>query len=125
MRFNTSHVVIYRYKITTAQRRGERFNTSHVVIYPTYLHPTETQFKVSIHLMLLFISTSITQHIYFNNVSIHLMLLFIIVLGRSDSEIICFNTSHVVIYRPRTPCCGNSSIVSIHLMLLFISWRGC
>ena len=33
---------------------------------------------------------------------------------------VCFNTSHVVIYPPWSPDLGVVSIVSIHLMLLFI-----
>ena len=75
------------------------FNTSHVVIYLVPFFKLFLVFRVSIHLMLLFICLiHLISHVVIN-VSIHLMLLFI----SSDKVEINLTQS-----------------VSIHLMLLFI-----
>ena len=76
-----------------------RFNTSHVVIYPSEGSGAYLVWKVSIHLMLLFIFLFQPPYRFNKTVSIHLMLLFIAQMDMSK---------HLEIY------------VSIHLMLLFI-----
>ena len=98
---------------------------------------------VSIHLMLLFISSRKRQKQTRTKVSIHLMLLFITVISfllsafTAFQYISCcylsnqtimhwrneqsFNTSHVVIYRQMLPRYLLLRSVSIHLMLLFIA----
>ena len=98
--------------------------------------------QVSIHLMLLFILPARPPAFPDTEVSIHLMLLFIgndedggftvpefqYISCYSLSEIgmkdynnkLCFNTSHVTLYRCRTQIYRYYANVSIHLMLLFI-----
>ena len=55
--FNTSHVVIYLTSFSKLEILFSSFNTSHVVIYHKRINFDEGTCKVSIHLMLLFIST--------------------------------------------------------------------
>ena len=55
-----------------------------------------------------------------NIVSIHLMLLFITMTKGVFSEFEGFNTSHVTLYLGDSLHCLGRSLVSIHLILLFI-----
>ena len=96
--FNTSHVVIYPPYTSVGVIRLLSFNTSHVVIYRT-LQTKSGYCWVSIHLMLLFIPHGIKHTLSAPFVSIHLMLLFILVRATfTVALLLCFNTSHVVIY---------------------------
>ncbi len=89
-----------------------------IFYFRCYFYPV---FSVSIHLMLLFINRFCKKTGSGKWVSIHLMLLFIVQERMGHSSIKSFNTSHVVVYRRRLNCGRCSCIVSIHLMLLFIS----
>ena len=76
--------------------------------------------RVSIHLMLQFISLFATAVLPLLNVSIHLMLQFIFMLSSMATDPVSFNTSHVVVY-PFWQCIWwQFKHVSIHLMLQFI-----
>ncbi len=96
--FNTSHVVVYRLRISSIWRHRLRFNTSHVVVYLIELQANFATNKFQ------YISCCCLSPICpacfsaSHTVSIHLMLLFII----SPSNILVsrsrFNTSHVVVY---------------------------
>ena len=99
------------------------FNTSHVTLYRKYSCQNSRRRWVSIHLMLLFIffcilfllSPSWFQYIScysLSSASFHINL-----------ESSCFNTSHVTLYRCKGPRKCPGSLVSIHLMLLFIYSR--
>ena len=60
-RFNTSHVTLYLFSSFFSFRTSCRFNTSHVTLYLCCLNLCIYIFKVSIHLMLLFIEILIHQ----------------------------------------------------------------
>ena len=77
LRFNTSHVVIYLLLARLMNWERKCFNTSHVVIYRRRKNNGEHEFRVSIHLMLLFIIITERRVEGVKKVSIHLMLLFI------------------------------------------------
>ena len=120
----------------------QRFNTSHVTLYRRDVGTWTWGWCVSIHLMLLFIGKELGYGSSGMWVSIHLMLLFIISKQRNRTcEILfqyisCyslsemhrvdrklsrgFNTSHVTLYLRGGGSLWTFSVVSIHLMLLFI-----
>ena len=142
MHFNTSHVVVYPFSIIvpsviskfqyisccclssmlkTICNSSMHFNTSHVVVYLIPRIWFIITSVISIHLMLLFINSSLN-----NSVRGHY-----------------FNTSHVVVYPYKAnnahslltfqyiSCCCLSkthvfspifNLISIHLMLLFIKY---
>ena len=75
--FNTSHVVVYHSKTGVRVYHLYCFNTSHVVVYPFKLDLGIPPYRVSIHLMLLFILRGRKFKRTWRCVSIHLMLLFI------------------------------------------------
>ena len=77
---------------------------------------------VSIHLMLLFITFRSSRLAVSNGVSIHLMLLFIEALETEFGKMKSFNTSHVTLYQNSPYNSLRRSLVSIHLMLLFIAF---
>ena len=74
------------------------FNTSHVTVYPNIMHVSYFLSYISIHLMLLFI-TSLAMDML------------------TDND---FNTSHVTVYPDERIFFQINSHISIHLMLLFI-----
>ena len=95
------------------------FNTSHVTVYHRYYHLPLLHNGISIHLMLLFILIPLSNLVGYC-ISIHLMLLFIMQDNSLHHTVYDFNTSHVTVYHiigRLLLCC---SIISIHLMLLFI-----
>ena len=75
---------------------------------------------ISIHLMLLFICGTVTGHDRCHQISIHLMLLFICRMVSNLDNWIYFNTSHVTVYPYWKITSYYLSLISIHLMLLFI-----
>ena len=97
--FNTSHVTLYPLRRNPEGRRKISFNTSHVTLYRSNRVLLWWTWLVSIHLMLLFITSYIPIVGFTDLVSIHLMLLFIPVLPKGSMQL---------------------HWVSIHLMLLFI-----
>ena len=70
--------------------------------------------------MLLFIDNDFVNVISVFHISIHLMLLFINVAKFEISPAPHFNTSHVTVYQGFHKTLHHLSIISIHLMLLFI-----
>ena len=119
--FNTSHVTLYLLRREYKKRGAERFNTSHVTLYPDCYGGFHHAGAVSIHLMLLFITSPIFLPWYSCVVSIHLMLLFIVVTEVFTSvQKHRFNTSHVTLYHLLASLLLPVPPVSIHLMLLFI-----
>ena len=97
-RFNTSHVTLYRQRADALSQGTGCFNTSHVTLYRTMKKANHILFQVSIHLMLLFITVSLSSTLSPNVVSIHLMLLFILCIHHSRLSSHRFNTSHVTLY---------------------------
>ena len=75
---------------------------------------------VSIHHMLLFISSPPASSQLLHGVSIHHMLLFITVFTDSSTPLQGFNTSHVTLYLNKCHRLFPLFLVSIHHMLLFI-----
>ena len=119
VRFNTSHVVVYRDILiwnygskrfqyisccslsihpSHDKRRNKCFNTSHVVVYRGACRILYKAFRVSIHLMLQFIlkypeysvNILLFQYISCCSLSKKMRVLELVVLS--------FNTSHVVVY---------------------------
>ena len=99
VRFNTSHVTLYQKEKMNKLIDKISFNTSHVTLYPAAGSRPAKRFLVSIHLMLLFISTPPPFTICITVVSIHLMLLFISQRFLFLLQLPRFNTSHVTLYR--------------------------
>ena len=62
MHFNTSHVTVYRSNHLPTLSRNSYFNTSHVTVYLRLLCRLHTEYRISIHLMLLFILSSAILH---------------------------------------------------------------
>ena len=117
--FNTSHVTVYLVSVVPVNG-GTYFNTSHVTVYHPARRPSVPFPRISIHLMLLFIDAGL--YITYNQLN--------------------FNTSHVTVYQFQYHqvsivlafqyiscyCLSenqrseyNGRLISIHLMLLFIS----
>ena len=96
------------------------FNTSHVTVYQICRDCRVWNTGISIHLMLLFIDNDFVNVISVFHISIHLMLLFINVAKFEISPAPHFNTSHVTVYQGFHKTLHHLSIISIHLMLLFI-----
>ena len=96
------------------------FNTSHVTVYPYWKITSYYLSLISIHLMLLFICGTVTGHDRCHQISIHLMLLFICRMVSNLDNWIYFNTSHVTVYPYWKITSYYLSLISIHLMLLFI-----
>ena len=139
--FNTSHVVVYLVLVcglnlmsvfqyisccSLSLERGElveadiSFNTSHVVVYLHGKHSVNVHESVSIHLMLQFIFLENYRNWplwLFQYISCCSLSFF---LFRKTSRLICFNTSHVVVYRCKDSGRCVYVRVSIHLMLQFI-----
>ena len=119
-RFNTSHVTLYHkaeklfYNRTKFQYISCYSLSAFLLLFchniSTFqyiscyslsfsLRLTATSSTVSIHLMLLFISIWNSQVLRPDHVSIHLMLLFIWKKHWRKPASLCFNTSHVTLYR--------------------------
>ena len=117
--FNTSYVTLYLQNKTHLEHQSFSFNTSHITLYRRNWKRRKKVTAVSIHLMLLFI-----RNVRWNS-----------------RKWFGFNTSHVTLYlegeiieeKPLTfqyiscyslsiscPICFFRTVVSIHLMLLFI-----
>ena len=140
--FNTSHVTLYQHLEQPSSSARSCFNTSHVTLYLPSLVGTLSVINVSIHLMLLFIGehfngqdvTITFQYISCYSLSEILhsdidgtwLFQYISCYSLSESgflqeaEHLCFNTSHVTLYHLRNLYIFLITIVSIHLMLLFI-----
>ena len=73
--------------------------------------------------MLLFINSTQFLYIQVFNISIHLMLLFITSGLFSNKSFTNFNTSHVTVYHRVDGGIDQTFYISIHLMLLFIGRR--
>ncbi len=96
--FHTSNVIVYRVSNTPSSRTAYSFHTSNVIVYRFIGKSSCYGFSVSIHQMLLFIST-----------------------GRMEEQRShCFHTSNVIVYRLIQPTILQVVKVSIHQMLLFI-----
>ena len=99
--FNTSHVTLYRWYVLYSMFGWDGFNTSHVTLY----HYQDQEGGIWFE---------------FQYISCYSLSGF---MGNGQNIIKRFNTSHVTLYR-NTRCGGEGkSIVSIHLMLLFIELR--
>ena len=103
VRFNTSHVVIYRSCTFNASSSDSSFNTSHVVIYHAHAPAFPLCHKFQ-YISCCYLSRSCQRTLQTCFVSIHLMLLFIIVVTVLEHLFRqSFNTSHVVIYQKTLP----------------------
>ena len=139
--FNTSHVTVYHGNVQQNLAQQRNFNTSHVTVYrgvpaftiflPKFQYiscyclsgrsPNINWLQIiSIHLMLLFIGLFIYILLWRHKISIHLMLLFIFKDLDTSSVVQWFQyiSCYCLSCQNRTSC--NHSIISIHLMLLFI-----
>ena len=109
LHFNTSHVTVYQVEIAGKKYTWTHFNTSHVTVYPITIDTKRFQFcdfntsHVTVYQRL---QTFVIQE---NKISIHLMLLFITFLLLTVGGSLYFNTSHVTVY-PGLSLCGQSSL---------------
>ena len=121
---------------------GTRFNTSHVTLYRWFRQLSDKGYKVSIHLMLLFIEalnivSYPTKSFNTSHVTLYPIDDFAIdgLAERFNTSHVtlyhnryrdsavrqyCFNTSHVTLHRRHAGQIFPVIQVSIHLMLLFI-----
>ena len=122
LRFNTSHVTLYQDMDNAGMEKDLlSFNTSHVTLYHFSYRKLPFHPKVSIHLMLLFISNSDNSTGIGTGVSIHLMLLFIEETRHNGQRYSGVSIHLMLLFiwiKPTHP--GRGRNVSIHLMLLFI-----
>ena len=119
------------------------FNTSHVTVYPYSQRYQISASAISIHLMLLFISVALawmltksnfnTSHVtvyrykpvlYIDMPTFQYISCYCLseVATKMINSKMHFNTSHVTVYHFYTFDSFQFHIISIHLMLLFISW---
>ena len=97
--FNTSHVTVYPVYIFHGQQSFNDFNTSHVTVYHIRSRCDTVAYRISIHLMLLFILFCANHALYvslFQYISCYCLSAVEIML------VIClvdFNTSHVTVYQ--------------------------
>ena len=131
MCFNTSHVTLYPILAIIRDTISESFNTSHVTLYPSYHCLYLSINTVSIHHMLLFISSAASnleelrgfQYITcyslsylhcqpgeISGVSIHHMLLFISNPFQGSHRSQCVSIHHMLLFIPRF-----IGILSIHM----------
>ena len=120
--FNTSHVTVYLVRMWF-WKWHIHFNTSHVTVYrKTWREAVSCYIRISIHLMLLFIPFALRylcaafafQYISCYCLSIPYVLIIVIKFH--------FNTSHVTVYLFLLHRLSHTNAISIHLMLLFISF---
>ena len=96
--FNTSHVTLYPSSETTCISRYRGFNTSHVTLYRERRGRRFHRTGVSIHLMLLFIFTPL--QIMLARLAFQYISCYSLSCRSNNLRIgICFNTSHVTLYR--------------------------
>ena len=98
LNFNTSHVTVYPFESFTGQMQQRNFNTSHVTVYLKLIIPVPILERFQ------YISCYCLS-VWFN--------IFV-------PPVYYFNTSHVTVYLCQNGTSCNHSIISIHLMLLFI-----
>ena len=96
--FNTSHVVVYQVRKYFFQSRKKRFNTSHVVVYLNAFTSGVTKWAFQ------YISCcSLSRAVHEINWGGMFQYISCCSLSRKSGNIstliICFNTSHVVVYR--------------------------
>ena len=139
--FNTSYVTLYLQNKTHLEHQSFSFNTSHITLYRRNWKRRKKVTAVSIHLMLLFIRNvrwNSRKWFGFNTSHVTLYQYKACKLHIRPER---FNTSHVTLYlegeiieeKPLTfqyiscyslsiscPICFFRTVVSIHLMLLFI-----
>ena len=141
--FNTSHVTLYR-RWTFQNRWQWTFQYISCYSLSVYQRYYNSNIMVSIHLMLLFIRFVITfffEMVCFNTSHVTLYQDIVSWCGnsslfqyiscyslsqnscRTEDSLMSFNTSHITLYRSLFRTSSDSSIVSIHLMLLFIGFR--
>ena len=99
--FNTSHVTLYLKSPVRDLLSRYRFNTSHVTLYQDIVSWCG--------------NSSLFQYISCYSLSQNSC--------RTEDSLMSFNTSHITLYRSLFRTSSDSSIVSIHLMLLFIGFR--
>ena len=140
--FNTSHVTVYLRQISvTASRTCVSIHL--MLLFISFVPPTfPCSSPVSIHLMLLFIKSEVGTLLCSPRFNTSHVTVYLFTVSRIVFAIFCFNTSHVTVYLERKlhfSCrihCFNTShvtvypgkrtwmerrtVVSIHLMLLFI-----
>mgnify|MGYP000012059015 FL=1 len=121
VRFNTSHVTLYRKTIQYPQYPFCRFQYISCYSLSWSITDNKRLKRVSIHLMLLFIKTGGINDGKIITVSIHLMLLFIEALLKISGLHIAVSIHLMLLF---IFCCWflwlHIKFVSIHLMLLFI-----
>ena len=96
------------------------FNTSHVTVYRIFPVGSSNMFKFQ-YISCYCLSTCPCGMETDWYISIHLMLLFIEKLDNGEVLSKDFNTSHVTVYRNLEERTKRRRSISIHLMLLFIS----
>ncbi len=139
---NTSHVIVYLFRVFQIRITSQNSNTSHVIVYHFITLVPFADIKIQIHLMLLFILLCPFRAASASAIQIHLMLLFIngdyVILNgkRLFKYISCYclsaaaqrermramhsNTSHVIVYLCYSFSHKFQFNIQIHLMLLFI-----
>ena len=95
------------------------FNTSHVTVYPN-IETEETDIWKFQYISCYCLSVQWRIGRIKFRISIHLMLLFILSERNQLQPQHYFNTSHVTVYQESRTRSKKSSRISIHLMLLFI-----
>ena len=120
--FNTSHVTVYLCLGSDRKRNIRYFNTSHVTVYQRFGRPFRSRYLISIHLMLLFIAPLVTifQSTLLNFNTSHVTVYPYGIL-HYYLFVSYFNTSHVTVYPLQLCTALGPSLISIHLMLLFIA----
>ena len=94
------YISCYSLSVTgnTYGAKDVRFNTSHVTLYRKTIQYPQYPFCRFQYISCYSLSWSITDNKRLKRVSIHLMLLFIPLLTSCKWYILCFNTSHVTLY---------------------------
>ena len=96
------------------------FNTSHVTVYRNGRVQPNSCKLISIHLMLLFINPCDLRRIRSVNFNTSHVTVYLELMENGTFHQHDFNTSHVTVYLCQNGTSCNHSIISIHLMLLFI-----
>ena len=95
------YISCYSLSVTgnTYGAKDVRFNTSHVTLYRKTIQYPQYPFCRFQYISCYSLSWSITDNKRLKRVSIHLMLLFIRLVITFFFEMVCFNTSHVTLYQ--------------------------
>ena len=96
--FNTSHVTVYLLGLKTESEMLTNFNTSHVTVYQKSKTHNVCIYRISIHLMLLFITVSVGFASLVNKFQYISCYCLSTSTMKSIKRNTNFNTSHVTVY---------------------------